>query len=144
MYDNDKSRLGYYKFENCSQIKKTIFVKSNNACNNVQPRKLCHNVQHRNTYNNNYFYDHKKKIPNMELVFIVIVRDISLIHAIWEDLVYRVENMCGLRKELTKNDPKSFGYLERNINLLLKIQIANIVIYKLVLQDTRITFVMVG
>lgn len=63
-YAKDKSGLGYYKFENSSKIKKSIFVKTSHACNYVQSRNVCDDVQPRNAYNNNYFYDHKKRTPN--------------------------------------------------------------------------------
>lgn len=46
-YVNDKSGLGAFKIKNSSQIKKVIFVKSNITCNNVQFRKICHNVHPR-------------------------------------------------------------------------------------------------
>lgn len=44
-YVNDRSGLGYSKFEKPSQIKKTVFVESNNAYNNVQTRKAQNNFQ---------------------------------------------------------------------------------------------------
>lgn len=64
-HTNDKSGLGYHKFKSSSQNKKTIFVKSNNTCNNIQSINVCYNVQLRNAYNKNYFYDHKTKMPYM-------------------------------------------------------------------------------
>jgi len=39
-YAKDRSGLGYSKFENSRQNQKSISVKSSNAYNNVQPRKV--------------------------------------------------------------------------------------------------------
>lgn len=39
-YTNDKNGLGYSKFNKSSQIKETIFIKSSNAYNNIQPKKM--------------------------------------------------------------------------------------------------------
>lgn len=48
-YVNDNSGLEFSKIKNYIQIKMIIFVKSINTYNNVQFKKLCHNVHHRKT-----------------------------------------------------------------------------------------------
>lgn len=44
---------------------------------------------------------------------------IQLMSVMFEILIYIMIIICGLRKELTQNDPKNIGFLERNIDFLL-------------------------
>lgn len=54
------------------------------------------------------------------LVFILVVKVVPLMHVILELLVYLVEIMYGLRKELTQEDPKKIEYLEIIFNSILR------------------------
>lgn len=59
IYTNDKSQLGYSKFYKPSSSKKTIFVRSSDAYNNVQPKNVQNNFQSRMTYVRNTLYTSK-------------------------------------------------------------------------------------
>lgn len=48
-YTNERSVLGYFKFDK-PILNKPTFVKSNNAFNNEQPKKVQNNFQPRKTY----------------------------------------------------------------------------------------------